>query len=89
MPYYHTVITWECVCANVTSHLVYISLGGPLFTEALLLHGFCVVDLLGFVQGLSGGLDVLHGLQGRRHLFFRLTANKCLLQQVGRQQQAE
>lgn len=52
--------------------LVHISLGGPLFAQALLLHCLGVVDLLGFVQGLGGGLDVLHGLQRGRNLFFRL-----------------
>lgn len=82
MSYYHTMIMWVCVRANVTSHLVHISLGGPLFAEALLLHGFSIVDLLGFLQGLGGGLDVLHGLQGRRHLFFCLTTHKCLIQQL-------
>lgn len=66
---------WLCGCAyvqNVTPHLVHISLGGPLFAEALLLHCFSVVVLLGFLQGLSGGLDVLHCLQRRCHLFFCL-----------------
>lgn len=74
MPYYHTVIMWVCVCANVASHLVHISLGGPLFAEALLLHCFGVVDLLGLLQRLNGGLDVLYSLQGRRHLFFCLAS---------------
>lgn len=76
-PYYHTMIMWVRVCANVTSHLVHISLGGPLFAEALLLHGFGIVDLLGLLQSLRGGLDVLNGLQGGRHLLFRLATHKC------------
>lgn len=71
LPYHHSV--GVCVCANVASHLVHFSLGGPFFAEALLLHCFGVVDLLGLLQGLNGGLDVLYGLQGRRNLFFCLT----------------
>lgn len=74
MPYYHTTILRVCVCANVASHLVHFSLGGPFFAEALLLHCFGVVDLLGLLQGLNGGLDVLYSLQGRRNLFFCLTS---------------
>lgn len=82
MLYYQTMIMWVCVRANVTSHLVQISLGGPLFAEALLLHGFSIVVLLGLLQSLCGGLNVLHGLQGRRHLLFYLTTHKCLIQQL-------
>lgn len=77
MPYYHTAILWVCVCANVASHLVHFSLGGPFFAEALLLHCFGVVDLLGLLQGLNGGLDVLYSLQGRRNLFFCLTSSQA------------
>lgn len=80
MPYYYTMIMWVCVRANVTSHLVHISLGGPLFAEALLLHSFGIVDLLGLLQRLRGGLDVLHSLQGGRHLLFCLTTHKRLVQ---------
>lgn len=72
MPYYQTMIMWECVRARVTSHLVYISLGGPLFAEAFLLHNFGIVVLLGLLQSLRDALDVLDGLEGRRHLFFCL-----------------
>ncbi len=84
MPYYHTMIMWVCVRATVTSHLVHISLGGPLFAEALLLHSFGIVDLLGLLQSLRGGLDVLHGLQGGCHLLFCLTAQKmsCTITQA-------
>lgn len=49
-----------CMC-RVTSHLVHISLGGPLFAEALLLHGFGIVVLLGLLESLRDRLDVLDG----------------------------
>lgn len=80
MPYYHTMIMWVRVHASVTSHLVHISLGGPLFAQALLLYSFGIVDLLGLLQRLRYSLDVLDGLQGRRHFFFCLTIHKCLVQ---------
>lgn len=80
MPYYHTIIMWVCVHASVTSHLVHISLGGPLLAEALLLYSFGIIDLLGLLQSLRYGLDVLDGLQGRRHFFFCLTIHKCPVQ---------
>lgn len=82
MPYYHTMTAWVCVRANVASHLVHLSLGGPLFAEALLIYCFSIVVLLGLLQGLIGGLDVLHGLQGGCHLFFCLMTDKCLIQQA-------
>lgn len=72
MPYYQTMIMWECVRASVASHLVYISLGGPLLAEAFLLHNFGIIVLLGLLQSLEDALDVLDGLKGRRHLFFCL-----------------
>lgn len=72
MPYYHTMILRACACASVTSHLVHISLGGPFFAEAFLLHSFGIVDLLGLLQRLRDGLDALDGLQRGRHFLFCL-----------------
>lgn len=73
LPYHDYV--GVCVCVCVTSHLVHISLGGPFFAEALLLHGFGIVDLLGLLQSLRGGLDVLYGLQSGRNLLLCLATH--------------
>lgn len=59
----------------VSAHLVHVSLGGALLAEPLLLHSPAVVDLLGLLQSLRRGLDVLHGLQRGRHFLFCLQTN--------------
>lgn len=62
--------------------LVHVSLGGPLFAKALLLHRLGVVDFLRLVQGLGGGLDVLHCLQCRCNLFFCLPGHTQVNEQM-------